>query len=398
MKHYILNKTMYQARIDSGTTRVNLRIGAGRRAAYALICVAIIFMTLGCSAMNQDYDAAKKHHRPDGFQNNYTNATDKTLGEILKWMWQRQRAGLPKPPQQQTAIVSPDMAFVTANHGKAQEPAITWIGHATMLVQMGGLNVLLDPVFSERASPVQFAGPKRYQPPGIALQKLPPIDVVLISHNHYDHLDVDTVKQLNRQADGPPLFLVPLGIKQWMAKQGINNVQQMDWWDNVQVTRPAGELDVHFTPVQHWSSRSIGDRRVTLWGGYALFAPDLHVYFSGDTGYSQDFKDTQQHFAARQTETLGGGFDLALIAVGAYEPRWFMKEQHVNPEEAVQIHLDLKAKRSIGVHWGTFDLTDESLDQPPKDLAAAREAAGLTAHDFDVMAIGETLKLERRGK
>ncbi len=181
-----------------------------------------------------------------------------------------------------------------------------------------------------------------------------------------------------------------------MVSEGIGNVKQMDWWDRIQVKSAAGEVDVHFTPVQHWSSRGIGDRRATLWGGYAVFSSDFHLYFSGDTGYSQDFKDTQTHFASRQTPKLGGGFDLALIAVGAYEPRWFMKEQHVNPDEAVQIHLDLKAKRSIGVHWGTFDLTDEPLDQPPKDLAIARAAKGLQTQDFDVMAIGQTLKLPKR--
>ncbi|OYT90625.1 MAG: MBL fold metallo-hydrolase [Burkholderiales bacterium PBB3] len=355
-----------------------------------------IGLLLGCSTVNDNYNASKKHHRPEGFQNNYTEATDKSGAELLRWMWQRQRDGLPKPPQQPTPVVAPELAFVHANVGKTQEPAITWIGHATMLVQMGGLNILLDPVFSDRVSPVQFAGPKRYQPPGIALANLPHIDLVLISHNHYDHLDIGSVKALNTQAGGPPLFIVPLGVKKWMADAGIENVKQMDWWDTTQVKLPLGAVDVHFTPVQHWSSRTPTDRRATLWGGYAVFAPDFQMYFSGDTGYSQDFKDTQAHFAARQTAALGGGFDVALIAVGAYEPRWFMKEQHVNPAEAVQIHLDLKAKRSIGVHWGTFDLTDESLDQPPKDLAAARAANGLVAQDFDVMAIGQTLKLPRR--
>ncbi len=351
---------------------------------------------LGCATVNDDYNAAKKHHRPDGFQNNYTQATDKSRLDFLRWQWQRYRAGLPKAPEQPTPVVAPDIRFVSANHGAAQAPAITWIGHATMLVQMGGLNILTDPQFSERASPVQFAGPKRYQPPGIALKELPRIDLVLLSHNHYDHLDTNSVKALNAQAGGPPLFLVPLGIKKWMAAQGITNVQQMDWWDSIPVQTAAGQVEVHFTPVQHWSARGLGDRRATLWGGYAIFASDFHLYFSGDTGYSQDFIDTQKYFAARQTEALGGGFDMALIAVGAYEPRWFMKEQHVNPEEAVQIHLDLKAKRSVGVHWGTFDLTDESLDQPPKDLAAARAALKLPQEAFDVMAIGQTLKLPRR--
>ncbi len=361
-----------------------------------LSTISLSWTLFGCATVNEDYNPSLKHHRPDGFQNNYTDATDKSGLEVLKWMWQRQRDGLPKPPQQQTPVVSPDIEFVHANKGKSQVPAITWIGHATMLIQMGGLNILLDPVFSDRVSPVQFAGPKRYQPPGIPLQDLPHIDLVLISHNHYDHLDTGSVRALNSQAGGPPLFVVPLGVKKWMAGEGIENVKQMDWWENLLVKVPNGELDVHFTPVQHWSSRGIADRRATLWGGFALFAADFHLYFSGDTGYSQDFLDTQRHFAERQTTEMGGGFDVALIAVGAYEPRWFMKEQHVNPQEAVQIHRDLNAKRSIGVHWGTFDLTDESLDQPPIDLAVAREAAGLSRQDFDVMAIGQTIKLPKR--
>ncbi|WP_247548462.1 MBL fold metallo-hydrolase [Ralstonia pseudosolanacearum] len=346
--------------------------------------------------MNEGYSPAKKHHRAEGFQNNYTEATDKSFMEFLRWQFARKRAGLPKPPQELTPVTAPDLKFVHANHGKSQQPAITWIGHATMLIQMGGLNILTDPVLSERASPAQFLGPKRYQPPGIALKDLPHIDLVLISHNHYDHLDVNSVKTLNAQADGPPLFLVPLGLKKWMADEGITNVQQMDWWDVEPIKSVEGELEAYFTPVQHWSARGLGDRRATLWGGYALLAPDFHLYFSGDTGYSADFVDTQKHFATRQTVELGGGFDLALIAVGAYEPRWFMKDQHVNPAEAVQIHLDLKAKRSVGIHWGTFDLTDESLDQPPKDLAMARTAKGLEQDAFDVMAIGQTLKLPRR--
>lgn len=366
--------------------------------ALALV-LATIFVSLpllGCATVNEDYNPSMKHHRSDGFQNNYTDATDKSGLEVLKWMWQRQRDGLPKPPQQQTPVVTPEVEFVHTNKGKSQVPAITWIGHATMLVQMGGLNILLDPVFSERASPVQFAGPKRYQPPGISLQGLPHIDLVLISHNHYDHLDIGSVRTLSSQAGGPPLFVVPLGVKKWMTDKGVGNVKQMDWWDSLQVELPDGALDVHFTPVQHWSSRSIADRRATLWGGFALFAPDFHLYFSGDTGYSQDFLNTQRHFASRQKMELGGGFDVALIAIGAYEPRWFMKEQHVNPQEAVQIHRDLKAKRSIGVHWGTFDLTDESLDEPPIELGIARDAAGLNKQDFDVMAIGQTLKLPKR--
>jgi N-acyl-phosphatidylethanolamine-hydrolysing phospholipase D len=364
--------------------------------AIKFIVTAALSGLAACTTMNADYDAAKRHHRPDGFQNKYAPAIDKPRLDLIRWKIESARAGLPKPPEQPTPVVAPDMTFVSANSGSAQQPAITWIGHSTMLVQMGGLHILTDPQFSERASPVQFAGPKRYQPPGIALKDLPRIDVVLLSHNHYDHLDSSSVKGLNDQPGGAPLFIVPLGVKKWFTAQGIANVQQLDWWDKTTVKTPAGQVEVHFTPVQHWSARGPGDRHATLWGGYAVFASDFHMYFSGDTGYSQDFVDTQKYFAAQQTEALGGSFDIALIAVGAYAPRWFMKDQHIDPTEAVQIHLDLKAKRSIGVHWGTFELTDESLDQPPKDLAIARSAKNLSREIFDVMAIGQTLKLPKR--
>ncbi len=370
------------------------------KAAPFFIAIFALFLSLflsACSTVNPHYNPAKKHHRPEGFQNNYTERMDESRWDLIRWQWEAARQGLPKPPQVPTPQVAPDFKFVSANFGQTQEPAITWVGHATMLIQMGGLNILTDPHFSERAAPVQWVGPKRMHPPGLSLAQLPRIDVVLISHNHYDHLDTGSVTALNQQTGGPPQFVVPLGVKAWMAAEGITNVHEMDWWDRHDVAVPGrGAVELHFTPVQHWSARSISDRRATLWGGYALFAPDFHAYFGGDTGYSPDFVDTQKHFASRQSAAQGGGFDIALIAVGAYEPRWFMKEQHVNPQEAVQIHKDLRAKRSVGIHWGVFNLTDESLDQPPKDLAAARTAAGLASEEFFLMALGQTTKLPRR--
>ncbi len=358
--------------------------------------------------MNPYYNSTKPHHTPEGFKNNYLDAVTQGGAAFYKWQLERLRGGLPKAALVPTPQVAANVVFIQSNAkaaapspaaanaqgaaAPAMQPAITWVGHATMLVQAGGLNVLTDPVFSQRASPVQFAGPKRAQPPGLALADLPRIDVVLISHNHYDHLDTNSVIALAQQTGGAPLFLVPLGVKDWFAKLGITTVQELDWWDSTQVQG----VEFNFTPVQHWSARSTGDRSQTLWGGWAVLGADAHWYFSGDTGYSADFIDTQKRFAGRQSAALGGGFDMALIAVGAYEPRWFMKDQHVNPAEAVQIHKDLQAKRSVGVHWGTFELTDEPLDQPPKDLAAARKAAGLQDADFSVLAIGETRRFPRR--
>jgi N-acyl-phosphatidylethanolamine-hydrolysing phospholipase D len=357
---------------------------------------ALVLATLlaGCGAVKAVSDPAKPHHTQDGFRNNYSTTVQRPFSALLRWQWERLRADSPPGPPAATPTVQADLAFIVRNAqaGAQMAPALTWIGHASMLVQANGLNVLTDPVFAERASPFGFVGPKRHQPPGVALKDLPHIDVVLISHNHYDHLDRQGVIDLSKQAGGSPLFLVPLGLKAWMADAGIDNAVELDWWD----THTLRGVDFAFTPVQHWTSRTPFDRSKTLWGGWAVFGTDLQWYFSGDTGYSQDFVDTRAHFESRQTPALGGGFDVALIAVGAYEPRWFMKGQHVNPEEAVRIHQDLGAKRSVGVHWGTFSLTDEPLDQPPKDLAAARQAQGLRDEDFIVMAVGATQAIAKR--
>ncbi len=348
-------------------------------------------LSAACSSVNPHFDASRPHHRPNGFQNNYLAFEPKGLGELLRWQWDAWRADLPPAPKQPVATVATDLGFLQANAGAgaAMQPAVTWIGHATALVQAGGLNVLTDPMFSERASPLQFIGPRRAQPPGVALAQLPHIDVVLVSHNHYDHLDQASVVALNAQAGGPPLFIVPLGLKAWLADQGIRHAVELDWWQSQRI----GQTEIVLTPVQHWSGRGLGDRMATLWGGYAVLSPRFHWYFSGDTGYSKDFADIRARFASLQQD---GGFDLALLAVGAYEPRWFMASQHINPAEAVQIHRDLGARRSMGVHWGTFDLTDEARDQAPLDLAAARQAQGVADDDFFVLAVGQTRKLPPR--
>ncbi len=348
--------------------------------------------------MNPYFDPTKPHHRARGFQNNYIEFEAKGLAQVLRWQRDARKAGLPRPPLAPTPRVAPNLEALHAyrHNTRIAMPSATWVGHATVLVQMGGLSLLTDPMFSDRASPVAFAGPRRHQPPGIALCDLPHIDLVLVSHNHYDHLDAASVTALKRQPGGSPLFVVPLGLKPWLTARGITNAIELDWWDSHTIA--SSEVEVVLVPAQHWSSRNIGDQLATLWGGFAVFSPDCHMIFAGDTAYSRDFTDIATRFADRQAPERGGGFDLALLPIGAYEPRWFMADQHVNVKEAVQIHRDLRAKRSLGIHWGTFELADESLDAPPAELAVLRQRENLAPDEFFVIALGETRALPPRAQ
>lgn len=345
-----------------------------RLTALILAGCAVTALLAACVSISPYFDASKPHRARDGFRNNYNNWEPPPF---WKWQWERWRAGLPPEPKQATPATRADTDYLRAN---ATEPTLTWIGHATLLLQVGSYNILTDPHFSDRASPVSFAGPKRLAAPGIAIDDLPHIDLVLISHNHYDHLDEASVKRLAAQAGGPPMFIVPLGMEQWLRAAGIANVVELDWWDRVRM----GSLDVHLVPVQHWSQRTLFDRNKSLWGGFYVQHRTLSFFHAGDTGYSKDFADIRQRLGAP---------DIAAIPIGAYEPRWFMGKQHVDPVEAVQIHKDLGAKYSIGVHWGTFQLADEAPEQPPQALAAARVQAGVPADRFFVTRLGETKRL-----
>ena len=351
---------------------------------FLLIVAALL---AGCATVNPYYDASKKHHRPDGFNNNYIDNWRPDQPSFLDWQRARWTNGpMPQDPSR-VPVVAPDLAYLQANRS---DVTVTWIGHSTALWQLGGLNILTDPHFTERASPFGFAGPKREVVVPVQLAALPRIDLVLISHNHYDHLDERTVQMLNRQAGGPPLFVVPLGLDLWMKDQGITRVHRMDWWESVRVPAATGEVTIHFVPVQHWSSRSPWDRNSTLWGGFVAQAQvnqaPYSMFFSGDSGYSKDFADIGAKF---------GGFDFSQIAVGCYLPRWFMQEQHINEDEAVQIHLDVKSKLSMGVHWGTFRLCDDAIDAPIDNLPKARKKLGVADDAFVLFGLGETRVLKR---
>jgi len=253
---------------------------------------------------------------------------------------------------------------------------VTWIGHSSLLVQMGQQNFLTDPVWSKRASPVGWAGPERVIEPGLAIEDLPPINFVLISHNHYDHLDLETLKQLAERFPGVQ-FWVPVGNAELLIENGIEAVFELDWGGSAR----SGELEIVCLPAQHWSQRTPTDRRKALWSSWAVRSAERSFYFGGDTGYFSAFEAIGKEY---------GPFDLAALPIGAYEPSAMMQPVHLNPEEAVRAARDLRARQMMGIHFGTFVLTEEPFSEPPVRFRSALEEAGLSAGFGWLLAIGET--------
>ena len=327
-------------------------------------------------SMSSSYN--KRHHLPNGaFRNNADlKHTHASAWNVLKWK--------SKAPKVKAIDYSVAQDTKTAIHKPDQKHCV-WIGHATFLLQYGGLNILTDPHFSDRASPSQLIGPKRTTKPALSITQLPHIDVIVISHDHYDHLDMHSVVVLyERQRSNPPLFVVPLKVGQWLKKHRISNWVELDWWQSTSFNN----WRFHAVPVQHFSGRGLKPNN-TLWAGWVMEClkdsrKPYKVFFAGDTGYSDDFKNINKQF---------GAMDLSFIPIGAYAPRWFMKEVHVNPDEAVRIHLDVKSKRSIGMHWGSFVLTDEPMDEPPKNLEEAKAKYSLSHDEFISVAHGEIIQL-----
>ena len=254
--------------------------------------------------------------------------------------------------------------------------AITFINHATFLIQIDGLAILTDPHWSERASPVSWAGPRRVRPPGVPFEHLPPIDVMLLSHNHYDHLDLPTLRLLRQRSSS--IMLTAAGDRRIVGPLGFDDTRELDWWDDAPITET---LKITFVPAQHFSARGLFDRQRSLWGGYAIESRGRMLYFGADSGYSRHFADIRARL---------GTPDIAILGIGAYEPRWFMKPMHMNPNEAVTAHRDLGAKQSIGMHFGTFQLSSEGMDQPREDLEAALTEAGIPFDEFATLHEGET--------
>ena len=314
------------------------------------------------------------HHTETGFRNLHIKPIDKGVFGYLKMRYfgdhefADHRAEAHRVP-----IAEPNFDQIN-RPGTA--PQITWLGHATLLIQYQGINILTDPILSNRASAVSFAGPERLIEMPIPAQDLPRIDYVIISHNHYDHLDLGTIKQLGNT----PVYLVPLNLKEWFVNEGIDptRVQEFDWWDSSQFKA----LTVTATPSQHWSARGPFDRFETLWAAWHLQLGNFSLWFAGDTGYNE--------FQFKEIGARLNNIDVALIPIGAYAPRFFMREQHVDPAEALKIHQDLGTKLSIGMHWGTFELSAEPIMEPVERIDEAVTQGLIRAEEFITLAVGET--------
>lgn len=329
------------------------------------------------------------HHDPaGGFRNPWPLPVSARhgLGTFLRWRWERQRDGVVAPPPP-AALRRAQPAPARPRAG-AGEIRLTWVGHSTFLIQVGRYNLLTDPIWSRRASPVSWAGPARFVPPGLAFDDLPPIDAVLISHDHYDHLDRPTVRRLQRRFGAGLQWVTPLGFARWLQPLGIERVTELDWWQTTSVFGPGASLTVTAAPARHWCRRSPWSGGARLWASFAIRGSGGEgIYFGGDSGYFPEYP----RIGARL-----GPFQAILLPIGAYAPRWFMQPFHMNPEETVRAYRELGGGHLVAMHWGTFRLSDEPLLEPPQLLTAAWDEAGLPPGQCHVLAHGATLSLPSR--
>ena len=305
--------------------------------------------------------AEERFSNSDGMKN------EKSLSEVLKWSWSREE---PK----KEFIKTNDS--INLNSLKDREHYGLWIGHSTFLLNNGDLTILTDPIFSNRASPLTFAGPKRLIKPVIKIKDLPKVDVITISHNHYDHLDINSLRKIQKKFPNVKI-LVPKGDLKLLKNYNLNNGDEFLWWEEITINN----TNFTFTPAQHWSARGLRDRNKSLWGSWFIKNGDRNIFHAGDTGYSKDFIEIRNRL---------GEVDFAMIPIGAYDPQWFMSYSHVNPEEALNIAKDLNAKKSIGMHWGTFILTDEPVLEPRDKL---KNIVAETTLNFYTVKPGDIIEL-----
>jgi L-ascorbate metabolism protein UlaG (beta-lactamase superfamily) len=335
---------------------------------FIFLGLAALVTAVGCFFSAPRYTGPKSEHFDGNRFYNYDRGKEKSFGDFLKWMANRDQGPWEGDPDAEPGPPPP------ARVG-ASELRVTFINHATVLIQVDGLNILTDPIWSERGSPVTWAGPERVRPPGIRFEDLPPIDVVLVSHNHYDHLDVPTLRRLSK--DHSPKILSGLGNAKLMRNKEIENAYDLDWWQRIRVN---DSVRITFVPAQHFSSRGMFDHHKTLWGGFVVEGSRHRVYFAGDTGFGKHFEQIRKRF---------GPITLALLPIGAYKPRWFMSPVHLSPQQAVQAHKILGARQSMAIHFGTFPLGDDGEQEPVVELKEALKDKQLTEKDFWVPGFGE---------
>lgn len=322
-------------------------------------------------AVAQEGSILPSHHGENGFINTDPGFAEADFTELAPWILKKLPATFSSAEKVEIPFEYNDGSFIN----ERRPYTATWIGHATVLVQMEGKTFLTDPVWSTKVGPFKWAGSPRVSEPGLSVEKLPPIDFILISHNHYDHLDEASIEDI---VDKNPnvKFFVPLRVRDWFEERGFRNVEELDWWEGASFDG----LKIVCTPAQHFSGRWLNDRNQTLWCSWTVLGKK-RFYFAGDSGYCSHFKNIGKKF---------GPFDLTLIPIGAYEPRKLMRPVHMDPEEAVQTCLDLRGKKLLGIHWGTFVLTDEPMDEPPKKLYEAVARQQLLKEDYWALKLGET--------
>jgi N-acyl-phosphatidylethanolamine-hydrolysing phospholipase D len=333
---------------------------------------SVLLLVACASAGTEPLPGHPPHHVAGGFRNLDPEFARPSAWTRWTFIARRMWESLTSPRVFEAPRVANDGAALRA---VPPPRSITWVGHATLVVQVDGLSILTDPNWSARAGPTSFIGARRLTPPGLAFEALPRIDVVTISHDHYDHLDLPTVKRLAATHD--PLFVVPLGFKAWFEDNGMPRVVELDWWQEHE------HRGVRFVcaPAQHFSQRSLWDGNRRLWATWAVLGRERRFYHGGDTGYFVGFKEIGRRL---------GPFDVAALPIGAYLPPEIMKWVHTTPEQAVQAFVDLDARTLLGMHWGTFDLADEPLDEPPARMLADTARRGIDPSRAWILKIGET--------
>ncbi|SET12104.1 MBL fold metallo-hydrolase [Thorsellia anophelis] len=347
---------------------------------------------------NPYFKENKPHHTKTGFINRGLSCTPAQLeravcsgkeivildehsnhshADVQKWQANRKKNKLPLPPKKgYDNFISEWMQPVELN---GHQDAVWWLGHASMMLRLDGQIILIDPVLTDRISPVSFWGPKRLTPAPISIDELPSVDLILISHNHYDHLDKKTITSIFKINPQVKIF-APLGLKSWFSQLGISNVIELDWWDDDSFEG----IKITFTPAKHWSVRTLFDKNRSLWGGYTIKNSNVNFYFSGDSAYTESLHAIYDNL---------GPFDLICLPIGAYMPRWLMQLAHMDPQGAVKLYQYFGQPKVIPIHWGVFELGDESLDEPPIELSIALKDAGLAESNFFPFKIGQRIDL-----